>query len=341
MNSLRSFIIALTGLFLAATPKTLGQGPPIGSWDVVISGKYQHGVAQMTFADNGTLSGLVAFTFFGRSVPHTNHGFVLTNVYGGATLDGTWVYDRPNHITGFINELSVTSGSGTNLTTNGLSFRAVVKPSRLSLLAFGSKGTLTYKGIPLVATNDISGTYYGTVFKRSVPFSFVEVFDADNRIPQTVTEYYTTTNEYTVTNCATETTCVTTNQTTCTTVTNNGAAETTCVTTTGTTCTTVTNNCFVVTNSFTTTNSLLVTNYYVQPNYYLVRGRGPGYDYGGFLLLSRQRYAAFYQERPVSANESVISAYAGPFNVRTRRGSLIGTDGTNTATKYRLAPEFP
>src|SRR5213593_3363666 len=76
MNSLRCFVIALAGLFLAATPKTLGQGPPIGSWDVVISGKYQHGVAQISFADDGTLSGIVAFTFFGRSIPHTNHGFV-------------------------------------------------------------------------------------------------------------------------------------------------------------------------------------------------------------------------------------------------------------------------
>src|SRR5206468_10402946 len=138
------------------------------------------------FAADGTLGGIGAFTFFGRNVAHTNHGFVITNLYGAADLDGAWVYDGPNHITGFINQLSYSvGGSQTNVSTNGLSFRAVVKPSRLSMVTFGPQGTVTYKGIPLQPTNDITGTYYGTVFKRALPFTSVEVFDADNRVPVT------------------------------------------------------------------------------------------------------------------------------------------------------------
>src|ERR1051325_3873210 len=137
-NTLRRIAVCTCGLLVASIALNApAQGPPVGSWDIVLSGKYQHGLAQIAFSADGTLSGIIAFTYFGRTLPHTNHGFMLTNVYGGANLDGQWVYDRPNHITGFINEISTTGGAQTNLNTNGLSFRAVVSPTRLSKLAFG------------------------------------------------------------------------------------------------------------------------------------------------------------------------------------------------------------
>ncbi len=260
-NILRRIAICGSGLLLGsiALHASAQSPPPVGSWDVVLSSKYQHGVAQVAFADDGSISGIAAFTFFGRGVAHTNHGYVLTNLYGSARLDGEWVYDRSNHITGFINELSRSAGTGTNINTNAFSFRATVKPTRLSMLAFGPQGTVNYKGIPLVATNDLSGHYYATVRKRRIPFASVEIFDLAS----------------------------------------------------------------------------------ISENFYQVLGRGPAYDYDGLFLLSRQHYAGFYQQVLGSNTVGQISAYAGPFNIRTRRGSLIGTDGTNTTVKYRMLPEGP
>ena len=69
-------------------------------------------------------------------------------------------------------------------------------------------------------------------------------------------------------------------------------------------------------------------------NFYDVGGRGPGYEYAGELLVSRQRYAALYQGQ--GANDRFITVYAGPFNPATGRGSLVGTDGVNRNIKYSI-----
>ena len=73
-------------------------------------------------------------------------------------------------------------------------------------------------------------------------------------------------------------------------------------------------------------------------NIYDVTGKGPAYDYTGAFLVSRQRYAAFYQTRGQVGSNLVITAYAGRFNPTTRSGLLKGTDGVTTNMKLDITP---
>ena len=246
----------MAAFLLVCSTLTLAAQTPLGDWDFVMKGS-EHGVAQITFSGDGTLTGTAAFTFFGKRAAITNRAFVYTNIVGSATLDGSWAYDGANRITGFINEIS--ASSATDFVTNGLSFRAVVKPTRVTMLAFGNQGRITFKGIPLEATNDISGTYHATGRQRDLPFPFVEIFEVSN----------------------------------------------------------------------------------VGLNDYEVIGGGPGYDYTGRFLVSRQRYAAFYQTRGLTYSNSLVTVYAGPFNASKRKGSLTGTDGIRTGIRYNLVHEAP
>ena len=65
--------------------------------------------------------------------------------------------------------------------TNSLSFRAVVKPGGIALAAFGNQGALSWKGIPLLLTNDLTASYQGTGQKKGVPFSFIDLFTLTSR----------------------------------------------------------------------------------------------------------------------------------------------------------------
>ena len=113
-------------------------------------------------------------TFFGSGAPRTNGAAVIRPTFGSAAIEGTWIYVSSNRIAGVINEIS---GESTNLFTNGLSFRAVVKPSRLLLQAYGSQGRVTFRGVPLLSTNDFTGTFQGTGRKPRVSFPFIEVLE--------------------------------------------------------------------------------------------------------------------------------------------------------------------
>lgn len=166
---LASVVLALA---VGAVTQTSGQ-VPVGSWDFVLSGS-EHGVAQVTFLADGQLTGQVALTFFGSGAARTNGAAVIRPIYGAASLDGTWIYESSNRIAGVLNEIS---GQSTNLATNGLSFRGVVKPARMHLLAFGSQGRVSFRGVPLVGTNDLTGTYQGSGRKPRVSFPFIEVLD--------------------------------------------------------------------------------------------------------------------------------------------------------------------
>ena len=61
----------------------------------------------------------------------------------------------------------------------------------------------------------------------------------------------------------------------------------------------------------------------------------------GTLLISHQRYAAFFQDRSEEVLGPRVAAYAGPFNPSRRRGILKGTDGANTGITYRFEPAAP
>jgi hypothetical protein len=234
----------------------LAQAPPVGSWDFVMKGS-ENGVAQVTFLADGSLTGTAAFTYFGKQTVVTNRHGVYTNLMGAAELSGSWAYYRTNRIMGFINEVAYSSS--TNRVTNALSFHAVVKPARTTMAAYGSQGTATLIGIPLLATNDVSGRYHGTVRQRGLPYNLVEICDLT---PADV-------------------------------------------------------------------------------NTYDVTGGGPGYAYTGTFLVSRQRYAAFYQTRGQTPGDTLIAVYAGPFNLAKAKGSFMGSDGVHTATIYRMEQAVP
>jgi hypothetical protein len=161
------------GLVASLGLRGFGQAPPVGDWDFVLGGS-EHGVAHITFSAEGELSGLVAMTFFGNGAPRTNGAAVIRPVFGAATIEGAWVYESSNRIAGVINEIS---GAGTNFFTNGLSFRAVVKPTRMQLSAFGSQGRVSFRGVPLLATNDFTGTFQGSGRMPRVSYPFIEVLE--------------------------------------------------------------------------------------------------------------------------------------------------------------------
>jgi hypothetical protein len=350
---IRRAFASLLGCLLFVLPAMLvsAQGPPpVGQWDCVLSGKEQ-GVAHLFFYPTGTLAGRgiitgrVLYTYTGRTTGiFTNGGVLYTNILGGAKIEGNWSYASPtttNRIVGFINLLSTQAGS-TQLVTNALSFNGSARASKLTLLARGYPGQVMFLGIPLQQTNDFIGSYYAIGRKQGAPAPFVEAFDLS---PVSDPEYRTNT-------IVTALDCSTTNLTT---ITNYSFFMITSV---------VTNECVAINDPLTTnycaiTNTTLVTNStfattvtitrqtclstntglveFRNPfptNYYNVRGSGPAYQYEGLFLVSRQKYAAFYQVQ--GANNQLVTVYAGPFNPATGRGSLIGTDGVNRNIKYSI-----
>ena len=128
----------------------------------------------MTFLADGQITGQMVLTFFGAGATRTNGAAVIRPTFGAADIDGTWIYVSSNRIAGVLNEIS---GQSTNLSTNGLSFRAVVKPARMQLQAYGSQGRVTFRGVPLQPTNDFTGTFQGSGHKPRVTFPFIEVLD--------------------------------------------------------------------------------------------------------------------------------------------------------------------
>lgn len=165
---LGALVLALCG---NGTPLQ-AQSSPVGDWDFVLSGN-QRGVAQVTFANDFTLSGIEIITVKPiRSTetpeddsdernPSTETGGgstdPVTNYYGAAVLTGVWTYDAKGKVIGVISESGVT-----NSITNGISFRAVVRPGvRMSMSAIRNGQRISYRGVPYVTLADFSGNYYG------------------------------------------------------------------------------------------------------------------------------------------------------------------------------------
>ena len=300
----------------------LAQAAPVGQWDCVLSGD-EKGVAHLFFNTNFTLEGRAVFTYTGKTTGiFTNKGVTYTNIFGSAQLYGQWSYETPtrtNRIVGFINGVSLQAGTST-FVTNSLSFQGSVAASKVNLSAVGYSGHVTLRCIPLLATNDLRGPYYGTVQKKGAPSPFTEIFTLTpgpelefitNKIVTSfgcnVTNITTSTNFYSTTNF-------------------NFIVN-------------VTNyyNYVVITEHFcnvTNTFFIEIMNNY-PANFYAVAGRGPGYEYRGKLLVSRQNYAAFIQQQ--GPEGEFITVYAGPFNPGTGTGSLLGTDGENRNIRFDIS----
>lgn len=311
-------------LFLLPSATPAASPPPVGVWDCVVGGS-QRGVAHIFFSPDGTLSGNIFLTFVGRaSGTFTNtRGGTFTNFFGGAQLDGRWSYASPGNTSrfvGFINEVSRVAGT-TTAVSNGLSFSATARASRLTLSALGYQGRLTFRGIPLQQTNDLSGTYYANVRKQGAPAPMVEAFDV---FPVPKSEDITT-REISSFDCSSTNITTTTNSFS---ITNDNVISE---------YVTYLNYVTITQQVCYATNTVVTTIYYdFRDNYYGVFGRGPGYDYDGLLLVSRQNYAAFYQAQ--GENAEIITVYAGPFNPATGRGSLVGTDGVSRNIKCAISP---
>lgn len=160
-------------LLLCAAPLAQAATSPVGNWDFVLADR-QRGVAHVTFNEDGSIDGVAVLTSGSRTLTRTNRNFTYTNLFGLAQVGGSWVRENSGRLSGYINFIS---GS----TTNGLSFRAVARSSRLTLQAFGSAGQVAFRGVPLAETNlvDLADgtTYLGTVRYRGVPFSVLEIFE--------------------------------------------------------------------------------------------------------------------------------------------------------------------
>jgi hypothetical protein len=73
----------------------------------------------------------------------------------------------------------------------------------------------------------------------------------------------------------------------------------------------------------------------IPNSYTITNGFGSGYiTLQGRALVSKHRQIAIITIRDMA----LLSVYVGPFNIATRRGSLIGTDTVHQHIPYRIAP---
>ena len=111
---------------------------PVGSWDCLLS-QGKEGVAQVWFADDGSLGGIAVYTPSGLGGSHTNHGVTRTNFFGSARLNGQWTFDGPaedGRITGYINFVSPALSLAVKA-THGFSFHGKAQGEKLT---FDAKG---------------------------------------------------------------------------------------------------------------------------------------------------------------------------------------------------------
>ena len=138
------------------------------------------------------------------TTPTTGFSSTTSNVIGSTTIGGFWTYDTTGRIIGNLSQIyrdfdstTTVTTNGTNtviqevLKTNGVAFRGVVTPGvRMTLNAYNSIGTVTYKGVPTVDLADLDGDYTAET-KRDGLLAF-EFFTLE-QIPSIL-------NAYTITN---------------------------------------------------------------------------------------------------------------------------------------------
>lgn len=161
---------------------------PEGSWDFVISGGGQQGIAFITFSSDYTFSGheiLVtkanntSTNVTGRGTVDIGRGDDLsgstgsTNLFGDSPISGQWYYDSNGRTIG--NFAIAIIQSSTSNAISGISFTGKVVPGkRFTLLASSANGKLTYKGVPQQPMSSLTGYWNG--YKTESAQSFVEFF---------------------------------------------------------------------------------------------------------------------------------------------------------------------
>lgn len=172
---LLSMAAPVVALLFGGTPAQVSAAPfdsPVGDWDFYFTG-HQKGVAQITFENDFTLSGIFVNTPAkkARVTERDERGIVLnpedprgagglTNTYylhyGTAAIAGNWGYDLKGKIVGVVTLASANR-------TNGFSFRGTVASGRritFSATRFDTGASSVYHGVPRVVQPDISGDYF-------------------------------------------------------------------------------------------------------------------------------------------------------------------------------------
>jgi hypothetical protein len=180
--NLKRATFAATALLAGFLSSAQAQNTPVGPWDVVLSGP-QRGLMQITFVADFTLNGFEIITQKPRSAHASDDADVrtpdgsdsrggadsgsslITTIYGGASLDGTWTYDNRGRVIGVINEVGETG-------TNAISFTATVRPgSRINMVGHRDGRRISYRGVPVAALADFSGNYYSNGTRAGKPFT--------------------------------------------------------------------------------------------------------------------------------------------------------------------------
>src|SRR5438034_6488561 len=138
MRPLSVFVSATVLLAGWLASPSQAQVDPTGDWDFTISGKAR-GIAQVTFNSDGTITGVAHLQTL-RKAPdldprgtgdrsgESSSATLFTNFFGSAGIDGVWTMTPSGRVIGFLNEGSVTlSATATNVSTNSVSFHAVVR----------------------------------------------------------------------------------------------------------------------------------------------------------------------------------------------------------------------
>ena len=172
------------------------QNSPVGMWDLsILNGR--NGSAVVEFKSDFTLEGIEITSpplnkksdtqYRSGSETRGDEGSdsgTSTNdtvkYYGGAAVAGWWSYDEKGRLIGFYESISTHIGDE-SATTNGLSFRGIVRPGqRITLMANSDVGRRTlFRGSPSTP-NDISGDHVLVIKSgRSETIEFVNLEMSD------------------------------------------------------------------------------------------------------------------------------------------------------------------
>ena len=155
------------------------QNSPVGSWDLTL-GNAKRGNAVIVFNSDFTMEGYeVTSAPRSRSgnsdlrdgrpqVPRneddgSDSGDASGVTVGSAEIAGVWTYDQNGRVIGFFDSFFASGGGEgeeVTLSTNAVSFRALVRPGRrINIMASTVDGRAVYRGNPSTPV-DISGDYF-------------------------------------------------------------------------------------------------------------------------------------------------------------------------------------
>jgi len=199
---------ALTAALLLGS-QAYAQSSPEGSWDCVINGNGQKGLAVINFTTSTDSSGRFIFTGYqiltqspkpnqdtaasrgtigdgrpsGGETSDTNSASTTNIVVFGffSDISGTWSYDNNGKVVGSF-FAPIVSGDDTNVSSFAVSFVGKVVPGKhLTLTASSSTGKFVYQGKPFVDLGDFSGPWIGRKFVGEQ--TFLEFFNLTLILP--------------------------------------------------------------------------------------------------------------------------------------------------------------